>query len=153
MNIIAMRKRIGGTLPLYEYRVFVPFSALSAERQARIHYRCDFARWGEPLARIAEVIAPMTYLRLAPGLAKHDAGRAIAATAKEVEAVLVRALFPEMTAKLVPLLFNGIDGRPDLRLVATVDDLAGRQPELAVVSGAIGPALLGLVDTLRERAA
>ena len=153
MNIITTRKRISGTLPLYEYRVFVPFSALSAERQQRIHYRCDFARWGEPLARIAEVIAPMAYLRLAPGLAKHEAGSAIAGTAKLVEAVLVRSLFPEMTAYRVPLLFEGDDGRPDVRLIATIDDLSGRQPELAAAGEGLTATMLGLDCELQVRAA
>lgn len=153
MKIIATRRRVSGTLPLYEYRVFVPFSALAAERQARIHYRCDFAHWGEPLARIAEVIAPMAYLQQPPGLAKHDAGRAIAATARSVEAALVRALFPEMTADRVPLLFHGDEGWPDTRLVAAVSDLAGRQPELAGIDGESDVALLGLADLPEMRAA
>ncbi len=153
MQIIATRRRVGGTLPLYEYRAFVPFSALAAERQERIHYRCDFARWGEPLARIAEVIAPLDFLRLAPGLDKHDAGRAIAATARAVEATLVRALFPEMTAERVPLLFSGDEGRLDLRLVATIADLAGRQPDLAAAGAEIDPATLGLSAHPQVRAA
>lgn len=153
MEIIAARKRIGGTLPLYEYRVFVPFSALSPARRERIHYRCDFAQWGGPLARIAEVIAPIDYLRLAPGPAKHAAGAALIATARSVEAVLVSALFPEMTAERVPLLFHGQDGLPDSRLVSPVDDLAGRGAEFAAVGARLTPQLLGLVLEARARAA
>lgn len=153
MQIIATRKRIGGTLPLYEYRVFVPLSALSAARQERIHYRCDFAHWGEPLARIAEVIAPIGYLQLAPGIARFEAGHAIAATAKTVEALLVRALFPEMTAERVPILFPGDEGRPDVRLVAVVDDLADRQPEFAAAGDHLTTAMLGFDDERQVRAA
>ena len=153
MQIIATRKRIGGTQPLYEYRIFVPFSALSAARQDRINYRCDFAQRGEPLARIAEVIAPIDYLRLAPGSAKHAAGLALIVTAKTVEAVLVRALFPEMTAERVPLLFHGRDGLADVRLAAIVDDLTGREAEFAAAGARLTPEALHLVHDVQARAA
>lgn len=153
MQIIATRKRVGGTLPLYEYRILVPFSALSAARHDRIHYRCDFAGWGEPLARIAEVIAPIDYLRLAPGSAKHATAAALAITAKMVEAALVRALFPEMTAERVPLLFHGQDGLADVRLAAIVDDLTGREAEFAAAGARVTAELLGLTPDVQARAA
>ena len=89
MQILLTRKRLAGTRPLYEYRLFVPFEMLSAERQARIHYRTDFAKRGGPLARLTEVIAPMDYLRAEPSLTKYDVGRDICTVAKRIEAILI----------------------------------------------------------------
>ena len=153
MQIIATRKRICGTQPLYECRIFVPFSALSAARQDRIHYRCDFAQRGEPLARIAEVIAPIDYLRHAPGSAKHAAGAPLVVTAMTVEAVLVRALFPEMTVERVPLLFHGQDGLADVQLTVIVDDLTGREAEFAAAGARLTPDFFRLFHDARARAA
>ena len=67
MQILATRKRVSGTLPHYEYRLFVPFDQLSEERQRLIHYRTDFGTRQGLHARLADVIAPIEYLRMPPG--------------------------------------------------------------------------------------
>lgn len=131
MQIVVTRKRVTGTLPQYEYRLFVPFDQLSPERQSLIHYRTDFGRQGGPHARLTEVIAAMDYLMMAPGLARYDRGRAIARIAKRIEAIVIRALFPEMTAALVPILFLNETEFDDTLAYTRMIDLAGRHDWLA----------------------
>lgn len=104
MRILVTRSRITGTVPFFEYRVFIPFPEISAERHALIHYRTDFGQGQGDMARIPEVIAPMAFLELAPGLRKLEAGRRIDAVAQHVTAVIVQAVYPEMTAEPVPIL-------------------------------------------------
>lgn len=146
MQILATRKRLTGTLPHYEYRLFVPFDQLSSERQARIHHRTDFAKRGRPNACLTEVIAPMEYLTMEPGLRRHDVGRTIAGVAKRIEALLVGALFPEMIAAIVPLLFLGEEGLGDCQVYTRTDDLVGRFDWLARMACELRAEDLGLIS-------
>lgn len=144
MEILSTRKRIAGTLPYYEYRLFVPFDQLSVERQGLIHYWTDFGRVGGPFARLSEVIAPIAYLRMEPGLTKFDIGREIAGVAKRVEATIIAALYPEMTAEAVPPLFLADQELDDALIFTRVDDLIGRYEWLARVTGDFKAGDLGL---------
>jgi len=153
MQILLTRKRLTGTRPLYEYRLFVPFETLSAERQARIHYRTDFAKRGGPLARLTEVIAPMDYLRAEPGLTKFDIGRDICTVAKRIEAILIGAVFPEMRAEIVPLLYEHREEIDDAFVVTDINDLAGRYALLARTACQLTATDLGLAAHAHVRAA
>ncbi len=73
----------------------------------------------------------MDYLVMEPGLARHDRGRAIARVAKRIEAIVIRALFPEMTAALVPILFLNQAEFDDTMTHTRIMDLAGRHDWLA----------------------
>ncbi|BAI98993.1 hypothetical protein Sj15T_09910 [Sphingobium sp. TA15] len=106
MQILAARKRIAGTLPLAEYRILIPFDAITPTRSALISMRSNYGVEGGPYARLPEVIAPLDWLRMEPGLAKYDAGRDIDRIAKQIEAVLLHAIFPEMTANPVPPIYR-----------------------------------------------
>ena len=153
MQILLTRKRLAGIRPLYEYRLFVPFETLSAERQARIHYRTDFAKSGGPLARLTEVIAPMDYLRAEPGLTKFDVGRDICAVAKRIEAILIGAVFPEMRAEIVPLFYAQDEELDDAMMMTDINDLAGRYALLARATCQLTAADLGLAAHAHARAA
>jgi hypothetical protein len=150
MQILLTRKRLAGTRPLYEYRLFVPFEMLSAERQGRIHYRTDFAKRGGPLARLTEVIAPMDYLRAEPSLTKFDVGRDICAVAKRIEAILIGA---EMRAEIVPLLYEHREEFDDAMVMTDINDLADRYALLARTACQLTAADLGLAAHAHARAA
>lgn len=146
MDILVTRKRIKGTLPHYEYRLFVPFDQLTPERQRLIHYRTDFGKAGGPHARLTEVIAPIDYLRMEPGLARFDVGRSIATVAKRIEARIIGALFPEMTAPIVPILYLGTSNLDDAQIFTRTGDLVGRFDWLARMAGELSADDLGLAE-------
>lgn len=152
MQILATRKRVTGTVPQYEYRLLVAFDQLSAERQALIRYRTNFGKVGGPFARLTEVIAPMDYLKMEPGLCRFDVGRTIAGVAKRIEALVVAALYPEMTAPIVPILFLAESELDDCEIHTHTGDLVGRFDWLARMAGQLSAADLGL-RTLEDRRA
>lgn len=123
MHIIASRKRISGTPPLYEYWFVAPLDQFPSNRVALIATRSDFGIPGGPHARLPEIIAPLDWLRMEPGLAKHDLGRDIRRVANHLEAAFLAALYPELTANPVPLLVQ-IDEEPgDSLIEATINDI------------------------------
>jgi hypothetical protein len=126
MEILATRKRVSGTLPHYEYRLFVPFNQLSDERQRLIHYRTDFGTRQGLHARLADVIAPIEYLRMPPGPQRYDLARGIANIARRVETLLIAAIFPEMSAWLVPILFLAEEEHDDAQVFTSTMDLVCR---------------------------
>jgi hypothetical protein len=153
MQILATRRRIAGTLPHFEYRVFVPFDQISVERQNLIPNRSDYGFKGGPWARTREVIAPMDHLRMPPGLAKHDHGRKIEALAKRIDAILLRAVYPEMTATVVPIVL-AMPSNPDDALVYTdIADISGRYLSLHAGFAELTSEDLGLRTYHHSRAA
>ncbi|MET0374655.1 MAG: hypothetical protein ABW128_10410 [Rhizorhabdus sp.] len=153
MEILATRKRITGTLPHYEYRLFVPFDQLSDERQRLIHYRTDFGTRQGLHARLADVIAPIEHLRMPPGLRRHDLGRGIATIAKRVETLLIAAIYPEMTAVLVPILFLASEEHNDAQVFTCTMDLVCRFAWLAERIDHLTAAGLALHGIVAEQAA
>ena len=144
MEILATRTRVTGTLPQYEYRLLVPFDELPAERQRLIHYRTNFGKAGGPYARLTEVIAPIDYLRMEPGLARFDVGRTIASVAKRLEAKLIAALYPEMTAPIVPILFLAAEELDDAMIFTRTQELVGRFDWIASMIGELDASGFGL---------
>ncbi len=123
MRIIASRKRISGMPPLYEYRLVVPLDQLPSNRVALIATRSDFGIPGGLHARLADVIAPLDWLRMEPGPERHDLGRDIRRVAKHLETVFLTALYPELTASPVPLLLQ-VDEEPGDSLIdATINEI------------------------------
>lgn len=149
MKLLAARRRIRGTLPHYEYRVFVPLDEISAERQDLLTTRSDYGFKPGPWARVAEVIAPMDYLRLPPGGLRYDMGRDITAVAKQVETAIIRHLYPEMTAPTVPLVFAAAGEFSDQSTWARTGELTARFNHLARDVDSLTAELLGL-DVLAE---
>ncbi|MCH4894303.1 hypothetical protein GO308_14375 [Sphingomonas sp. SFZ2018-12] len=154
MQIVCTRTRSAGAEPLYQYLLLVPFDQLSYERQDRIHYRTDFGgkRHGGPHARLPEVIAPIDYLRLPPGLEKHRLGGEIYRVGRRIEALLVAGLYPEMSDPILPTLFRAPEELDDGQIFTRTDDLTGRFVELAARLDTLTVADLGL-DRLRKVAA
>ena len=148
MQIVATRTRAAGAEPLFQYMVLVPFDQLSEERQFRIHYRTDFGgrRNREPHARLAEIIAPIDHLRLPPGLERHRQAREILPVARRVEALAIGAIFPEMTAGLIPTLFRAASEFDDVQVFTRTHDLSGSFPDLARRIDRLTAADLGLAD-------
>jgi len=137
METLATRVRVTCACPHYQYRLFAPFAALSPERQSLIHYHSDFGHRRGLLARMTEVIAPMSWLEMSPGLEKAVQGRAIHDLAAAIEARVLSAVFPEMTASPVPLLFARLEDLPDERITAVVADIMGRFVRLTADAAAL----------------
>lgn len=154
MQIVCTRTRSAGSEPLYQYMLLVPFDQLSYERQDRIHYRTDFGgkRHGCPHARLPEVIAPIDYLRLPPGLEKQRQGGEIYRIGRRIEALLVAGLYPEMVYPILPPLFRALEELDDAQIFTRTDDLTGRYAELAARIDTLTAAELGL-DQVRRAAA
>lgn len=154
MQIVCTRTRSAGAEPLYQYLLLVPFDQLSYERQDRIHYRTAFGgqRHGGPRARLPEVIAPIDYLRLPPGLEKHRQGREIYRVGRHIEALLVAGAYPEMVYPILPPLFRAVEELDDALIFTRTDDLTGRFSEFAACLDTLTAAELGL-DRMRKAAA
>jgi hypothetical protein len=105
MHVIVSRSRISGTLPIYQYRALVPLSEVAAARRG--HCMVIGAVLGNgrvPSTRIADVIAPDAWfernLAIPCGLAAR-----LTLVAKRIEALIIRTVYPEMTANLPPVIF------------------------------------------------
>lgn len=131
MRILLTRIRVGAGSPSYSYRVHIPFPEISLERQALIAMHSDYGLGAGPLARLADVVAPMAYLEAAPSLEKHKLGRRIQDLADRLGAILLAAAFPEMTANVVPFRLEVLSAPPDTRVFATIDNVSGRCDMLA----------------------
>lgn len=142
MRILLTRIRIGATS--YAYRVHVPFTEISPERQALISMHSNYGLRAGTLARLAEVIAPMAYLESPPSLERHNMGRRIEEIADRLGAILLRAVFPEMTAQAVPFRLEVPSAPPDARLFATIENLSGRYDGFAREADTLTSAGLGL---------
>lgn len=102
MDMIICRTRISGQAPLYSYRVLVPLDQLAAHRRHRVvilHVPTPAGRL--PCTRLADVLAPRRwferYLAMHCGLAAR-----LNLVSRRVEAIILQAIFPEMTTRLVP---------------------------------------------------
>ena len=153
VKMLVARRRIRGTLPHYEYRVFVPFDEISAERQALLTNRSDYGFKPGPWARISEVIAPMDYLRLQPGGIRYEMGRAIDAVAKRIEATTVRHVYPEMDAPTLPIVFTAPGEFPDALAWTEAFELTGQFNHLSRSGQPLTAEALGLASPAAARAA
>ena len=126
MRILLSRARIGKAQPSYAYRVFVPFTEISLERQRLISMHSDYGQGAGLLARLSDVIASMVHLEASPGLEKFRGGLALEAIASRLGALLLHAGYPEMLERSVPFrLLVPIAPPPAIRC-ASVINLAGR---------------------------
>ncbi len=154
MQIIATRTRAAGHHPDFAYRLYIPFDQLSPERQSLISYRTNFGhgRAGECLARLSEVIAPLSHLELRPGPARYNGGRAIDLVAQRIEAIIVRRLYPEITAVILPVLLRVPANPYDAAIYTSVSELTGRYQALAAQIDELTADALG-VDRRGKQAA
>ncbi|MCF8708636.1 MULTISPECIES: hypothetical protein [Sphingomonadaceae] len=131
MRILLTRTRIGMEPPSYSFRVYVPFTEISLERQALISMHSDYGMGAGLLARLPDVIAPMSHLESAPGLDKHNLGKRIDGVADRLGAILLGQVFPEMAERTVPFRLSVPAGPANARLFATIDNLSGRYEPLS----------------------
>lgn len=124
MQILATRKRVAGRPPLYEYRILVPLDQLLRNRAALTPARSDYGFEGGPYAHLPDVIAPIDWLRMKPGLERYEIGCDVARIAQHIEAVLLAAIYPEMTANPVPALFPAPDRLGDSIVVTSMNEIA-----------------------------
>lgn len=102
MDVIVSRSRVAGTASTYMYRALVPLAEVAASRRPRcviIQARIGSGR--VPSTRIADVVAPAAWydreLATPCGLAAS-----LNLVARRIEALVIRTVFPEMTARLTP---------------------------------------------------
>ena len=153
MEMITCRARIGGQAPLYSYRVLVPLDQLTPLRRHRVvilHAVTPAGR--QPCTRLADVLAPNRWFE--PYLAIHCGLAArLNLVSRRVEAIILHAIFPEMTARLVPPMLQ-LDHDPGeashrisgIDLNAAFDSLAPRIETLMAAD-------LGLCTNNQRRAA
>lgn len=153
MEIVVTRSRIAGTLPFYEYRALVSADSVPMERRGRTcAVKAPKVAGNVPCLRIAPVIAPARFFEL------NDAGRSdlaahIGILAKRVETLIVRIIFPEMTADVLrPVL--PIDHDPgDAAVWTDIEDLTGAYDRLAAEGDILTAYDLGLRQDCERRAA
>ncbi len=146
MEIVASRTRIGPDQPTYAYRLYMPMSELSPERQRLISYRSNFGIDARDayLARINDVIAPMAHLETPAGLERYTQAKAIEEVASRLSAIILRALFPEMTAETLPFRFLVRAAPPNAIVRASIQDLTARYETLRTLLATLTPELIGV---------
>ena len=153
MEIIVTRSRIAGTLPHYEYRALVSADAIDEVRRKRVCVIKAPAVAGRvPCLRIAPVIAPDRYFEL--NFAARDAlGLRLGALARRIETLIVRIIFPEMTADFLRPVFT-LDHDPgDACTMTDIDDLTGAYDRLGPIFDILTAFDLGLRQDCERRAA
>lgn len=146
MQIVATRTRIGIDPPTYAYRVYVPMTELSPERQRLISYRSNFGIGPRDayFARIEDVIAPMAHLETPAGTVRYAKAKAIEEVASRLSAIILRPLFPEMIADVLPFRFIVPAAPPNAVVQVTVHDLTARYETTRTMLGALTPRMLGV---------
>lgn len=143
MRILLARTRIGQVQPSYAYRVFVPFTELSPERQGLISMHSDFGHGAGLLARLVDVIAPTPHLEAGPDPEKFRYGLRLDTAAGRLGAILLHAAYPEMLERSVPFRLLVPIAPPNAIRFANVIDLAGCHDWLAGRIDTLGAAALG----------
>lgn len=126
MRILMARVRIGAQEPTYSYRLYVPFTEISLERQALISMHSDFGHGAGLLARFPDVIAPMAHLESTPGVDKHRLASLVDGVADRVGALFLGAAFSEMAERTVPFRLLVPTAPPNATIFGTIDNLSGR---------------------------
>lgn len=106
MEIIVSRSRLAGALPHYIYRALVPAAEVAAERRRLCGTVAGPQVVGKiPCVRIAPLLAPERYFELRHVERSVLAPR-IGSLAWRIESLIIRTIFPEMTAASVPIVFQ-----------------------------------------------
>jgi len=153
MEIVVTRSRIAGTLPFYEYRALISADAVDIERRVRTCVvKAPKVAGAIPCLRIAPVIAPDRFFDLT------DAGRGalaahIGVLAKRIETLVVRVIFPEMTADLLRPVIPIEHDPGDAAVWTDIDDLTGAYDRLATDCDILTAFDVGLRQDCERRAA
>lgn len=144
MQILMSRVRIDAPEPSYSYRLYVPFTEISPERQSLISMRSDFGLGAGLLARLTDVIAPMSHLEAPPGVEKHRFGTLIDGVADCLGALLLGSAFPEMAERTVPFRLHVPSAPSNATVFARVNNLSGRYSLLSDHLPTLTAEVLGL---------
>lgn len=153
MDIIVSRLRLAGTAPIYQYRALVPLYGVGPARRPRcVVLQATLGNGRVPSTRLADVIAPDSWferhLAIPCGLAAR-----LTFVARRIEALIIRTVYPEMTAELPPLMF-ALDHDPgDARFCVTTADLNGIFDRVSPDIETLMAADLGLHQGCDRRAA
>lgn len=153
MEIVVTRSRISGTLPHYEYRALVPAEAVDVERRKR---SCVIKSPGVagsiPCLRIAPVIAPERFFLL-DDAARGGLGAHIGILAKRIETLIVRIIYPEMTADVLRPVIPVEHDPGDACIWTDIGDLTGAYDRLAPEGEILTAYDFGLRQDCERRAA
>lgn len=104
MDVIVSRSRIPGTASTYHYRALVPLAEVALQRRPRcVVIQARIGNGRAPSTRIADVVAPATWYERELATPLGLAAR-LNLVARRIEALIIRTVFPEMTARLTPLM-------------------------------------------------
>lgn len=138
MEIIVTRTRIAGTLPHYVYRALVSADSVEAENREHTGTVAGPDIVGRhPCVRIAPLIAPFRYF-MTPLADRSPLAARIGRVARRIETLVVRTIFPEMTASSVPIVFQ-LDHDPGEACIWTdLHDLTGAfdrlEPDIEILT-------------------
>ncbi|GLI98194.1 hypothetical protein [Sphingobium sp. BS19] len=126
MQIIVSRTRLSGTPPDYEYRALALAEGLTAERLARAPTVPGPKSTAQiPCVRIAQLIAPERYFTIERDHDRAELATRILIVARRIETLIVRSIFPEMTADWLPITFRVEHDPADAATWTSIDDLDG----------------------------
>ncbi len=104
MDVIVSRSPIPGTASTYQYRALVPLAEVAVSRRPRcVVIQARIANGRAPSTRIADVVAPSAWYERELATPLGLAAR-LNLVAQRIEALIVHTVFPEMTARLPPLM-------------------------------------------------
>ncbi|WP_066768075.1 hypothetical protein [Sphingobium sp. CCH11-B1] len=104
MDVIVSRSRIPGTASTYQYRALVPLAEVAVSRRPRcVVIQAPIGNGRVPSTRIADVVAPTAWYERELATPLGLAAR-LNLVARRIEALIVHTVFPEMTARLIPLM-------------------------------------------------
>ena len=104
MDVIVSRSRPPGTASTYHYRALVPLTEVAARRRPRcVVIQAQIGNGRVPSTRIADVVAPATWYERELATPLGLAAR-LNLVARRIEALIIHTVFPEMTARLPPLM-------------------------------------------------
>ncbi|WP_240962264.1 MULTISPECIES: hypothetical protein [unclassified Sphingobium] len=153
MDIIVTRVRLPGAALLFEYRALVPWTALAAGRQAMLPSILGPHIGGRlQCVRLAPLIAPDRYFPMREPERSYLARR-VGLVARRVETLVVRAVFPEMTADMLPIHYRGDHGTGDACHCVPIIDLANAFDRLEPAVDALMACDLGLYQGCAQNAA
>ncbi|MBA4090258.1 MAG: hypothetical protein C0494_06665 [Sphingobium sp.] len=104
MDAIVSRSRISGTASTYQYRALVPLADVALSRRPRcVVIQARIGNGRVPATRIADVVAPTAWYERELATPLGLAAR-LNLVARRIEALIIHAVFPDMTARLTPLM-------------------------------------------------
>lgn len=153
MDVIVSRTRLAGPQPIYQYRALVPLDDVAAARRARcVVIGAQIGEERIASTRLSDVIAPDAWFERHLAIACGDAAR-LACVAKRIEALIIRAIYPEMTSQLPPLTFELDHEAADATYRVMVLDLNGSFDCFAPDIDTLMASDLGLFQGCDRRAA